>query len=89
MDFFIFGCWACFAWACDIKSAGRIIKQLRLVLLLLVNRMVKRSADVEREVNLVGGHFALSVRFFVREEVLMAGFLKSISILGERGWPPL
>ena len=61
MDFFV-GCCACACCACcAIKSAGRVIKQLRLVFLLLVNRVVKRSADVEREVNLVGGHFALSV----------------------------
>ena len=63
MDFFVFCCFACCCACCAIKSAGRVIKQLRLVFLLLVNRVVKRSADVEWEVNLVGGHFALSVRF--------------------------
>ena len=90
MDFFAFlACCACACCACACCAcaccAWRIQEEIGLVLLLLVDRVVEGGTDVEREVNLGGGHFALSVSLsvclVVRKEVLMVGFEKSISIL--------
>ena len=64
MDFFL-ACCACACPCLDSQSTGRVMEEVGLVLLLLVDRVVKGGADVEREVSLGGGHFALSVRSFV------------------------